>query len=131
MPVTLNDSTRALLDGPNFATIATLGPDGRPHSAVVWITREGDDVLFSTTAHRQKARNLRRDPRVSMSVFDLSNPYESAEIRGTATLVEDPEKSLPRTLSHKYLGQDPPAESDSEVRLVVRITPDKVVNFSA
>jgi PPOX class probable F420-dependent enzyme len=94
------------------------------------VKRDGDQVLFSTVESRQKARNLRRDPRVSVSVFDPANPYLSVEIRGRAELTVDEHKTLPVELSQKYLGEDPPAESPDEVRLVVRITPDKVITFS-
>jgi hypothetical protein len=59
--VTLNEATRKLLDGRNFATVATLNPGGAPHTSVVWVAREGDTVLFSVTSRRQKARNLARD----------------------------------------------------------------------
>jgi PPOX class probable F420-dependent enzyme len=128
---TLNEAARRLLDGRNFAMVATLGPDGQPHSSVVWIDREGDTVVFSLTADKQKARNLARDPRVSVSVFDLENPYHSVEIRGTVELVEDPERALPERLSRKYLGESPPPEPAHVVRLVARITPSKVNQFSA
>jgi len=128
--VTFNEATRRLLDGRNFATVATLNPDGSPHSSVVWVTRSGDMVLFSTRASRQKARNLARDPRVSVSIFETENPYNSAEIRGTAELIEDEGKTLPKELSHKYLGEDPPPEPDV-IRLIVRVIPEKVTNFSA
>jgi PPOX class probable F420-dependent enzyme len=131
VPITLNDAVRQLLDGRNFATVATLGPDGQPHSSVVWIDRDDDTVVFSLTADKQKARNLTRDPRVSVTVFDLANPYHSVEIRGTAELIEDPEKSLSERLSQKYLGESPPAEPADTVRLVARITPSKVNGFSA
>jgi PPOX class probable F420-dependent enzyme len=87
-------------------------------------------VAFSTTAGRRKARNLARDPRIFVSVFDTGNPYHSVEIRGTAELVEDTGKSLPKALSRKYLGEDPPPEPDEMVRLIVRVTPDKVNIFS-
>ncbi|MFI5682726.1 PPOX class F420-dependent oxidoreductase [Streptomyces sp. NPDC051636] len=129
--VSLDESVRALLDGRNFAGVATLGPDGAPQNSVVWIKREGDTVLFSSVDGRQKVRNLRRDPRVSLSVFDLANPYDSAEIRGTAEILPDPNKRLPHELSHKYLGIDPPAEKDDEARVIIRIVPRKVVAFSA
>jgi PPOX class probable F420-dependent enzyme len=129
--VTLNDAVRRLLDGRNFATVATLGPDGQPHSSVVWIDRDGDTVVFSLTADKQKARNLARDPRVSVAVFDLDNPYHSVEIRGTAELVEDPARSLPERLSQKYVGESPPPEPADVLRLVARITPSKVNEFSA
>jgi PPOX class probable F420-dependent enzyme len=129
--VTLNDAARRLLDGRNFAVVATLGPDGQPHSSVVWIDRDGDTVVFTVTTDKQKARNLTRDPRVSVSVFDLNNPYHFVEIRGTAELVEDPERLLPERLSQKYLGESPPPEPADVVRLIARITPTKVNEFSA
>jgi PPOX class probable F420-dependent enzyme len=98
---------------------------------VVWIVRDGDFVLFSTTATRQKARNLARDPRVSLTVFDAENPYQSVDIRGTAELTEDRDKSLLRPLWQKYLGQGPPGETGDVLRLIVRVTPQKVTGSSA
>ncbi|MHA5049942.1 PPOX class F420-dependent oxidoreductase [Streptomyces sp. SD15] len=128
--VAFSDSVRRLLDGKNFANVATLGPGGAPHNSVVWIKREGDTVVFSSTAGRQKVRNLERDPRVSLSVFDLANPYTSVEIRGVAEILPDEHKRLPYELSHKYLGIDPPGEKDDEVRLIIRVVPQKIVGFS-
>jgi PPOX class probable F420-dependent enzyme len=130
MSVTFTEETRRLLDGKNFATVATLGKDGAPQTSVTWLLRDGDTVLVSVTSRRQKARNLARDPRIGISVFDLANPYHSVDIRGTAELIEDPDKELPRRLSHKYLGQDPPAESADEQRLIIKVTPSKVTGFS-
>jgi PPOX class probable F420-dependent enzyme len=127
---TLSESVRALVDEPNFATVATLNADGGPQTSVVWVIRGGDAVFFSTTATRRKARNLTRDPRISVSIFDRNNPYHSAEIRGTAELTEDPGRSLASLLSHKYLGENPPPEPPSVVRLIVRVVPEKVVEFS-
>jgi PPOX class probable F420-dependent enzyme len=129
VPEILDDATRQLLDGRNFAVIACIGADGGPHSSVVWIDRDGDTVLFSVTADKQKARNLARDPRVSVSVFDLDNPYHSADIRGTVELVEDPAKALSERLSQKYLGQSAPPEPEHR-RLIARITPTKVGGFN-
>ncbi len=130
MAAAFDEATRNLLDGRNFATVATINPDGSPQTSVVWILREGDTVAFSTTAGRRKARNLARDPRISVSVFETTNPYHSVEIRGTAELAEDTGKSLPEALSRKYLGGDPPPEPDDVVRLIVRVTPDKINIFS-
>ncbi|MGW0335089.1 PPOX class F420-dependent oxidoreductase [Streptomyces sp. NPDC003011] len=129
-PVSFDDSVRALLDGRNFASVATLGPGGAPQNSVVWIKREDDTVLFSSTDGRQKVRNLRRDPRISVSVFDLANPYSSVEIRGIAEILPDEGKRLPYELSHKYLGIDPPAEKDDEVRVIIRVVPRKIVGFA-
>jgi PPOX class probable F420-dependent enzyme len=92
--------------------------------------RDADAVLFSTTARRQKARNIARDPRVSVTVFETENPYNSVEIRGRAELIEDPEKTLPYRLSHKYLGTDPPGENAEEQRLIIRVTPERISSFS-
>lgn len=131
MTTTFDETVRRMLDGRNFATVATVNPDGAPQSSVVWVKREGDTVLFSITTTRQKARNLARDPRVSISIFDIENPYASVEIRGTAELIPDEARRLPRELSHKYLGVDPPPAEPGEVRLIVRVTPEKVVRFSA
>ncbi len=128
MPI-FDESTRALLDGKNFANVATLRPDGAPQTSVVWMKREGDTVLFSSLEDRQKVRNLRHDPRVSLSVFDLANPYASVEIRGTAEILPDPGKRLPYELSHKYLGIDPPAEKDDRTRVIICVVPQKIVGF--
>ncbi|MFH8465592.1 PPOX class F420-dependent oxidoreductase [Streptomyces sp. NPDC017991] len=130
MTLSFGDSLRTLLDGKNFASVATLGPGGAPQNSVVWIKREGDTVLFSSTDGRQKVRNLRRDPRVSLSVFDLADPYTSVEIRGTVEILPDEGKRLPCELSHKYLGVDPPAEKDDEVRVIIRVLPERIVSFS-
>jgi len=128
MPI-FDESVRTLLDGKNFANVATLRPDGAPQASVVWMKREGDTVLFSSLEDRQKVRNLRHDPRVSLSVFDLANPYTSVEIRGTAEILPDPDKRLPYELSHKYLGIDPPGEKDDQTRAIIRVVPEKVVGF--
>jgi PPOX class probable F420-dependent enzyme len=125
----LSDAAGRLLDGKNFATVATVNPDGAPQSSVVWVTREGDALLFSTRRERQKARNLARDSRISVSIFDLDNPYYSVEIRGRAELIEDPEGALRKRLSQKYFGQDPPPEPDA-ARLIVRVVPEKTTEHS-
>lgn len=129
MPVSFNEQTRKLLDGKAFATVATLNRDGSPQTSVVWIARDGDTVLFSTTASRLKGRNLARDPRISITAFDPENPYYTVDIRGIAELIADPDKTLPRELCQKYLGQDPPPEPAEVARVIVRVTPHKITNF--
>jgi hypothetical protein len=64
-------------------------------------------------------------------VFDAANPYHSVEIRGTAELAEDTGRSLQKAVSHKYLGEDSPPEPPEVVRLVVRVTPERVIPFVA
>lgn len=128
--MTFDDTTRRLIDGPNFATLATLNPDGSPQTSVIWIGLDDDTVVFSSTKARRKIRNIERDPRVSLTVFDLANPYQTVEIRGTVELTDDLDKELPHRLSHKYAGEDPPAEGPEVKRVVARLVPRKVVGFS-
>ncbi|MQY04364.1 PPOX class F420-dependent oxidoreductase [Actinomadura macrotermitis] len=122
---TLNDKARTLFDGTNFVTIATINPGGEPQASVVWAEVDGDDVLVSTAKGRRKHTNLLRDPRVNLSVYDLNNPYDYAEIRGTATIVDDPEGELIQRLSQKYTGE-PFEDAPGNERVIVRVTPDKV-----
>jgi len=128
--VTLDDASRRLIDGNNFATIATVNPDGSPQTSVIWIGLDGDTVVFSSTTGRRKIRNIARDPRVSLTIFDIADPYRTIEIRGTVELTDDPDKELPHRLSHKYTGEDPPPESPEVKRVIARITPEKVIGFS-
>ncbi|MFD0684260.1 PPOX class F420-dependent oxidoreductase [Actinomadura fibrosa] len=131
MPITLDEAARELLDGRNFATVATLDPGGGPQTSVVWVLRDGDTVLFSSTTGRQKTRNLVRDPRVSLTVVDAANPYRTLELRGVAEVVEDHDRAVQLAVSHKYLGEDPPPDPDGVVRVAVRVVPHKVRGFSA
>lgn len=124
---TLSDSARVLLDDKTFATVATIQADGRPQLSVVWVTRDGDDILFSTLEGRQKHRNLLRDPRVTLLAHPADNPYSYLEVRGTATLTTQGGPELIDTLSVKYVGQPYADDKPGDVRVVVRITPEHVV----
>jgi PPOX class probable F420-dependent enzyme len=129
-PCPLDDAVRQILDGKNFATLATISADGSPHTSVVWYLRDGDHVLISTKADRVKARNIEHDPRVALSIYEIENPYSSIDIRGTAELIVDEGKALPEQVSMKYMGTPPPPEPAEDVRYIVRITPEKVTRFS-
>ena len=131
MSVTLNEASRALIDGKNFASIATLNPDGSPQTSVVWVTRDGDDLLFSTVVGRRKERNLRRDPRVSVTIFDQEQPYSYIEVRGSVTLDPEGGRELIDALSNKYVGRDYDEEPEGTVRVVIRLTPQKVTGNAA
>ncbi|MFJ3927797.1 PPOX class F420-dependent oxidoreductase [Streptomyces sp. NPDC090022] len=127
----LSDDLKSLIDTPVFATVATLQPDGSVQQSVVWVTRDGDDLLFSTTRGRRKEMNLRRDPRVNVMINPADAPYTYAEIRGTARVTEEGGQDLIDELSRKYTGKEyadfNPASKDDAPRVVVRITPRKVV----
>jgi PPOX class probable F420-dependent enzyme len=128
---TLSDDLKRLLDTPVFVNLATIQPDGSPQVSPVWVKRDGDDLLISTTVGRRKEKNLRRDPRVTVLVQPFDAPYTYAEIRGTAAITTEGGQELIDELSVAYTGK-PYAEfntasaADSE-RVVVRITPRKVV----
>ena len=131
MSATLNEASRALIDGANFASIATINPDGSPQTSVVWVTRDGDDLLFSTVIGRRKELNLRRDPRVSVTIFDQQQPYSYIEVRGSVTLDPQGGRELIDALSNKYLGKDYGVEPEDNVRVVIRLTPRKVTGNAA
>jgi PPOX class probable F420-dependent enzyme len=78
----LPDEVRTLFDGPNYAHIATVLPDGGPHSVPLWVAVEGDRIAFFTQPGSRKARNVERDPRVAFSIVDQDNPYRHATVRG-------------------------------------------------
>ncbi|MGW1429263.1 PPOX class F420-dependent oxidoreductase [Streptomyces sp. NPDC002431] len=131
MTAALSAGLKELLDSPVFVTVATIQPDGSPQLSPVWVKRDGDDVLISTTAGRRKEQNLRRDPRVSVVVQPFAAPYTYAEIRGTAELTTEGGQELIDELSLKYTGKKyaefNPSSVDDGERVVVRITPRKVV----
>jgi PPOX class probable F420-dependent enzyme len=123
MSLTLTAETRALIDRPNFAHLATLMPDGSPQSVPVWVGREGNRLLVCTSEGSLKGRNTRRDPRVSLSIVDFQNPYEEVQLRGR--VVErrpDPDLKIMDPVSHKYTGKPFPMRGrEGRVALVIEI----------
>jgi PPOX class probable F420-dependent enzyme len=129
---TLPDLAKGWFDSAEFAVIATLLPSGQPHQSVVWVERDGDEILVSTVKGRRKHLNIERDPRVSVLVYPASNPYSYVEIRGTATMTEEGGRDLIDRLCHRYTGAERYTMDDGtdNVRVVVRIRPEKVVLLS-
>ena len=119
----LSSNQAALLEGPNFAVVATVGPAGTPQTSVVWIDWDGENVVFNTVASRAKGKNMLRDPRVSISVVDSENPYRYVEIEGTATLDSEGAAEHIHKLSRKYRGTEYP---DPDGRVIVRVRPTRV-----
>ncbi|GAA3077322.1 PPOX class F420-dependent oxidoreductase [Streptomyces roseofulvus] len=127
----LSAAVRALLDDPNHAVLATIQPDGSPQTSVVWVGRDGDDVLISSQEGRRKVKNVRADARVSLTLLDRRDPDRYAEIRGTATVAEDEGRALAVALAEKYEGAGAGQEyldlPPEKVRVTLRITPSKVL----
>src|ERR1700758_4754463 len=127
MTIPLTEPTLALVDGKNYAVLATVNPDGSPQTSVIWVGRDDDGVLFTTVAGRVKHRNMVRDPRVSITVIDSADPENYAELRGRVeSITPDVGRQTDTQLSWKYDGQDPAPERPGAVRVVVRMAVEKV-----
>jgi PPOX class probable F420-dependent enzyme len=87
--IPIPEDIRRFLDGIQFATIATIDPDGGPRQAVIWYTIEGDEIVINSAVGRRWPSNLLRDPRISLSVTDAEDGYRWVGINGTVTVVED------------------------------------------
>lgn len=123
-------STHADLLGekPAFAQLATLNADGSPQVTPVWVDFDGTHILVNTAKGRMKAKNLAREPRVAISITDPQNPYRYLGIQGRVTeIVETGADAHIDKMAKKYIGKDTyPWRQPGEVRLIVKIAPDKV-----
>lgn len=119
----IDPAIRRVLDGTPIAHVATVLPDGAPHTVPLWIGTEGDRIVFLTGPNSRKARNLRRDPRVALSIAPPDNPFEPVVIRGRAVewLAGDEAWQIIDRLSEKYIGA--PYSRDLD-RVVVMVEPE-------
>jgi PPOX class probable F420-dependent enzyme len=120
----LEEGVRQLARGRNFAAFTTLLPDGRPMTHVMWVDCDDDHVLINTESHRQKAKNVRRDPRVTVTIWDREDPYHYAEVRGEVveTMAGPEARAHIDSLSLKYYGHEYRNRIQSE-RLILKIKP--------
>jgi PPOX class probable F420-dependent enzyme len=120
----ISDDVRGLFQGANFGHVATLMPDGSPHSVAVWVGLEGDRVAFFTQTQSQKAHNLARDGRVAISITDHENPYRTGRIRGRLVEMLEGDEALEviDRLSECYTGHPFPMRSG----VVFLIEPERV-----
>jgi PPOX class probable F420-dependent enzyme len=127
--IELPEDVRALFDGANIGHVATLLPDGAPHSVPVWVGLEGDRIAFLTGPGSRKARNLERDPRVAISVTDHERPFVMAQIRGRVVerVEGDPAWVVIDRLAEKYTGGPYPVRED---RVIFLVEPEHAWGFS-
>jgi PPOX class probable F420-dependent enzyme len=122
--IMLDPDVRRVLDGASFAHLATVLPDGSPHNTPVYVGAHGDRIVFFTGPGMRKARNLRRDPRLALSITPVDNPYNPVVIRGRVVewIEGDAAWEIIDRLATKYTGS--PYSREQE-RVVIVIEPER------
>ncbi len=129
MAARLSPEQIQILKKSNFAAVATVMPDGSPQVTLMWVDTDGENIYVNSAKGRVKTKNLERDPRVAVTIFDTENPYAHPfYVRGRAELIAD-ESALEHVnaLTKKYMGQDTyPWLQPGEVRVKIRIIPESI-----
>jgi PPOX class probable F420-dependent enzyme len=126
--VTLDGDTIRLAKGKNLATVVTLMPDGQPQALLTWIDTDGEHLLVNTEPTRQRARNVARDPRITVLIHSGDDPWDWSEVRGRVvdTVDGQPARDHIDELSHKYMGTEYRNPIGPRGRIILKIAPDKV-----
>jgi PPOX class probable F420-dependent enzyme len=131
MAVELTAKAKQIIEDKTFAHVATINKDGSPQVSPVWIEHDGTHVIVNSERKRLKVRNLERNPAVSVSVQDASNPYSYVEIRGRVVEITDEGgfEGIDR-LSKKYTGQEKyPGNAPGDIRVQIKITPTRITGM--
>lgn len=125
--MTIDADLKAIANGKNFAALSTIASDGQPRTHIMWIDADDEHVIFNTDVGRAKFRDVERDPRVTITIFNAENPYQFVEARGTVTttITGDDARDHIDSLAKKYMGADE-YPGDRNTRVVVKMTPLKV-----
>ena len=117
-----------LARGKNLATVVTLMPDGQPQALLTWVDTDGEHILVNTEPQRQRARNVRRDPRITVLIHSASDPWDWAEVRGRVVDMITGEQARQHIdeLSNKYVGSDYRNPVGPQGRVILKIAADKV-----
>lgn len=126
--MTLDGDTIRLAKGKNLATVVTLMPDGQPQALLTWIDTDGEHLLVNTEPTRQRARNVARDPRITVLIHSGDDPWDWSEVRGRVvdTVDGQPARDHIDELSHKYMGTEYRNPIGPRGRIILKIAPDKV-----
>jgi len=132
MAAAIPDEAKHLFENKDFAHVATVNKDGSPQVSAVWIALDGDLITFNTANGRVKPSNLRRDPRVAISIHGQDNPYENLIVQGKVVeITPDGADADIDALAKRYLDADSyPFRQPGEQRLIVKIEPEKVNHTS-
>ena len=132
MSATIPDSHKELISGPVVVALTTMMPDGQPQTTPVWCKLDGNDILISSAPGRQKDKNIRANPKVTVMALWPDNPYSYLEVRGEVTDFIEGDEALIDELAKLYTGKDKyygevASEDSREPRVTYRITPTRVV----
>lgn len=124
----LEEKTRRLASGKNFAVLTTLMPDGTPQSHVMWVDHDGEHILINTEVHRRKFKNLSQDARATITIIDSDDAYSYVEIRGRVVdrIGGQEARDHIDVLSQRYFGKDYSNPIQSE-RVILKIEPEREV----
>jgi PPOX class probable F420-dependent enzyme len=123
----IEETIKAFAQQDNFGTITTLMRDGMPSTHVMWVDADDEHVLINTEVHRAKYRNLKRDPRATVTVWDKNNPYRYVEVRGRVvdTVHGESARRHIDELSVKYKGRPYDASAIKSERVILKIAPER------
>jgi PPOX class probable F420-dependent enzyme len=124
----LDEDAARLAKGKNLATVVTLMPDGQPQALLTWVDHDGENVLVNTEPQRQRARNVRRDPRVTVLIHSATDHSDWAEVRGHVVRTIDGSEARDHIdeLSQRYMGHEFRAPVGPHGRIILVVAPDKV-----
>ncbi len=128
MQMPLDADTARLAKEKNLATVVTLMPDGQPQALLTWVDTDGEHILVNTEPQRQRARNLRRDPRITVLIHSAADPWDWSEVRGhvVETVGGDRARAHIDELSRKYTGADYRNPIGPGGRVILVVEPDKI-----
>jgi PPOX class probable F420-dependent enzyme len=124
----LDEDTVRLAQGKNLATVVTLMPNGQPQALLTWLDSDGEYVLVNTEPQRQRARNIRRDPRITVLIHSGTDPWDWSEVRGRVVETIDDSEAREHIdkLSRKYVGADYRNPIGPQGRVILKIAADNV-----
>jgi PPOX class probable F420-dependent enzyme len=124
----LTEQARRQLGEANLGFLATIMEDGSPQVSPIWVDVEGDHIVFNTAKGRRKERNMRRDPRVAISIVDKADPHAQVDIRGRVVDWIDGDEADAHIdkLAQKYTGEEKYPHKQGEQRVIVKVQPEKI-----